>query len=100
MDTFDSVQWRSEDEDDDEADNPLHVNAPDTGDFNSNGGRPRSGDGPQAGEGADKIDLAGVGSGILETKVSDPQTENDGTKDAFVSYLVTTKVRGMSPSCV
>lgn len=30
--------------------------------------------------------------GRLETTVSEPQTENDGTKDAFVSYLVTTDV--------
>ena len=47
---------------------------------------------PQAGPNADAIDLAGVGQGQLVTAVSDPMTENDGTKDAFVSYLVTTEV--------
>ncbi|KAF8469553.1 hypothetical protein BDZ91DRAFT_694336 [Kalaharituber pfeilii] len=46
---------------------------------------------PQAGPNADAIDLAGVGQGRLVTRVSDPTTENDGTKDAFVSYLVTTE---------
>lgn len=30
--------------------------------------------------------------GNLECTVSRPQKENDGTKDAFVSYLVTTNV--------
>lgn len=46
----------------------------------------------QAGAAADDIDLAGVGQSRLETTVSDPMTENDGTKDAYVSYLVTTDV--------
>jgi sorting nexin-4 len=30
---------------------------------------------------------------ILECTVSKPQKENDGTKDAYVSYLITTNVR-------
>lgn len=47
---------------------------------------------PQAGPDADAVDLAGVGLGTLVTSVTDPQTVNDGTKDAFVSYLVTTDV--------
>ncbi|KAJ6261241.1 hypothetical protein Dda_3909 [Drechslerella dactyloides] len=47
---------------------------------------------PQIGPNADKLDTAGLraGGGRLECNVSDPQKENDGTKDAFVSYLVTT----------
>ncbi|KAA8575316.1 hypothetical protein EYC84_004490 [Monilinia fructicola] len=44
----------------------------------------------QAGSNADAIDLAGVGEGVLECLVGSPIKENDGTKDAFVSYLVTT----------
>ncbi|KAI9886397.1 MAG: pheromone processing endoprotease [Watsoniomyces obsoletus] len=45
---------------------------------------------PQAGRNADALDLAGVGEGRLDCTVSSPQKENEGTKDAFVSYLVTT----------
>lgn len=40
----------------------------------------------------DPLDLAGVGDGILECTVTAPIKENDGTKDVFVSYLVTTHV--------
>lgn len=35
----------------------------------------------------------GLGDEVLECNVSSPLKENDGTKDAFVSYLVTTHVR-------
>ncbi|KAH8596768.1 hypothetical protein B0O99DRAFT_619898 [Bisporella sp. PMI_857] len=44
----------------------------------------------QAGKNADSIDLAGVGSATIECTVSNPIKENDGTKDAFVSYKITT----------
>ncbi len=48
---------------------------------------------PQAGEQADNVDLAGIGrDGTLEVTVDSPLKENDGTKDAYVSYLVTTHV--------
>jgi sorting nexin-4 len=46
----------------------------------------------QAGEYADGVDLAGIGDGILECTVDTPLKENDGTKDAYVSYLITTHV--------
>ncbi|EHL02134.1 putative Sorting nexin-4 [Glarea lozoyensis 74030] len=36
------------------------------------------------------MDLAGVGEGTLECTVTQPLKENDGSKDAYVSYLVTT----------
>ncbi|KAB8698102.1 hypothetical protein FH972_026352 [Carpinus fangiana] len=40
---------------------------------------------------ADEVDVAGIGrEGYLECTVDKPQKENDGTKDAFVSYLITT----------
>ncbi|KAI9662460.1 MAG: intercellular trafficking and secretion [Bathelium mastoideum] len=46
---------------------------------------------PQAGQNADDADLAGLGAeGVLEASVDSPQKESDGTKDAYVSYLVTT----------
>ncbi|PUU81153.1 hypothetical protein B9Z19DRAFT_972387 [Tuber borchii] len=80
MDAFNSIQWRntSDDEEEEPSSHPSASDFP-------------NGEEPQAGRNADKIDIAGVGNGTLETKVSDPQTENEGTKDAFVSYLVTTK---------
>lgn len=83
-DTFDSVQWNKDDDD--------HLNS-----FSSpggaNGGPSGTSSSPlQAGPNADGLDLAGVGRGRLETTVSDPQTEAEGTKDAYVSYLVTTNV--------
>ena len=50
----------------------------------------------QAGRAADDLDLAGVGNATLECIVTQPIKENDGTKDAYVSYLVTTHVRPQS----
>ncbi|KAH6669200.1 hypothetical protein B0J14DRAFT_114673 [Halenospora varia] len=49
----------------------------------------RRGSGP-LGHNADSLDLAGVGEGVLECTVTSPLKENDGSKDAYVSYLVTT----------
>ena len=49
--------------------------------------------GGQLGRNADPMDLAGVEGGVLECIVSNPNKENDGSKDAYVSYLVTTNVR-------
>lgn len=40
----------------------------------------------------DAMDLAGVGNSVLECVVGSPMKESDGTKDAYVSYLVTTHV--------
>lgn len=51
---------------------------------------------PQAGPLADAVDLAGIGDGVLECRVDSPLKENDGTKDAYISYLVTTNVRTRS----
>jgi len=59
-----------------------------------------SSDPPQAGENADAIDLAGIGpDGTLDCTVDSPMKENDGTKDAYVSYKVTTQVRTPDHSC-
>lgn len=44
------------------------------------------------GRNADEMDLAGVGDAVLECTVTQPNKENDGSKDAYVSYLVTTNV--------
>jgi sorting nexin-4 len=41
----------------------------------------------------DQLDAAGLGSEELVCTVSSPIKEGDGSKDAFVSYLITTRVR-------
>lgn len=38
----------------------------------------------------------GLSGDILECTVSEPRKESDGTKDAFVSYLITTNVSPLS----
>lgn len=93
---FDSVQWPREPE---QPESDSHIQSP----FSPSTSLPdrtnsqrRSGsqtNEPQAGEDADGVDLAGIGAdGILECTVDTPMKENDGTKDAYVSYLVTTHV--------
>jgi sorting nexin-4 len=49
-------------------------------------------DGNKAGSPKAHYDASHVGGEILECVVSDPHKENDGTKDAYVSYLITTTV--------
>ena len=61
------------------------------GSGNSNG--KRRGSGGQLGHNPDALDMAGVGEATLECTVTNPIKENDGSKDAYVSYLVTTHVR-------
>ncbi|EXJ57106.1 hypothetical protein A1O7_07450 [Cladophialophora yegresii CBS 114405] len=86
---FDSVSWQREEAPQAESSTPFHSSLPE---------RPASGrrsdslsSEPQAGDQADQVDLAGIGrDGILEVTVDTPLKENDGTKDAYVSYLVTT----------
>lgn len=53
----------------------------------------------QVGRDADPMDLAGVGQAVLNCEVSNPIKENDGTKDAYVSYLVTTNVCTLPARC-
>lgn len=53
---------------------------------------------PQQPEGANPADVqplddTGMGGEILECTVTEPLTENAGTKDIYVSYLITTNVR-------
>jgi sorting nexin-4 len=91
---FDSVSWQREDAPPAESSAAFHSSLPD---------RPAPGrrsdsvsSEPQAGEQADNVDLAGIGrDGTLEVTVDTPLKENDGTKDAFVSYLVSTHVSNL-----
>ena len=41
---------------------------------------------------AEQLDPAGLGSEVLECTVSQPLKENEGSKDVFVSYLISTYV--------
>jgi sorting nexin-4 len=90
---FDSVSWQREDPQQAESSAPFSHQS----DLPSRPAGTRRSDSvssePQAGEQADAVDLAGIGrDGRLEVTVDSPLKENDGTKDAYVSYLVTTHV--------
>jgi sorting nexin-4 len=94
---FDNISWQN----DPESESPR-AGPPTTGSEPSavqrqeaNGKRKSSSSEVQAGHQADALDLAGVGDGTLICTVGSPQKENDGTKDAFMSYLVTTQVRSL-----
>lgn len=98
---FDSVSWRNDTSDSDPS-RPATATSSDEGrsspdlNFEPTYGqnltlRP---DETQAGQNADPVDVAGLGAGggVLEVLVGEPLKENDGTKDAYISYLVTTNV--------
>ena len=93
---FDSVSWQN-DEAETEPSRPSTAITTEPGDpvygINASGKRKASTGPNQAGEQADAVDLAGIGEARLDLKVDSPLKENDGTKDAYVSYLVTTNVR-------
>jgi len=102
-DDFDSVSWRNDPESDLSRPTTAGTDADDAHsrpDRDINGKRRMSStqEEPQAGPLADAVDLAGIGDGVLEVTVDSPLKENDGTKDAYVSYLVTTHVGGLSLS--
>lgn len=90
---FDSVSWE---QDHDSKTANAELDPPDNRfGSSSSGKRKASGSNavPQAGSMADDVDLAGIGEGTLQCTVDTPLKEHDGTKDAYVSYLITTQVR-------
>jgi sorting nexin-4 len=97
-DDFDSVSWRNDPSSDVSRPTTSGTDADETArsDRESNGKRRMSvvvaQEETQAGPLADAVDLAGIGDGVLECAVDAPLKENDGTKDAYISYLVTTHV--------
>lgn len=95
-DDFDSVSWRNDPESDASRPTTSGTDAEEAHnyDHDTNGKRRMSSahEEPQAGPLADAVDLAGIGDGVLECRVDTPLKENDGTKDAYISYLVTTNV--------
>jgi hypothetical protein len=89
MDDFANVTWQS---DHAARDPESSVGSPGAGiEDQENISSRRHTEGP-LGTHADAMDLAGVGEGVLECTVTSPLKENDGSKDAYVSYLVTTNV--------
>ena len=87
---FDSVSWQNEP--DSEVSRPNTAEPHGTYGISPTGKRKVSSESAQAGHNADRVDLAGIGNGRLDCVVGTPLKENDGTKDAYVSYLVTTTV--------
>lgn len=91
---FDSVSWQRDDARDPVSPSPFPQQSS-LPERRESGRRSSSisGNEVQAGDNADEVDLAGIGrDGTLEVTVDTPLKENDGTKDAYVSYLVTTNV--------
>lgn len=95
-DDFDSVSWKHGPDSDVSRPTTSGTDAeePHRYDHDTNGKRRMSSahEEPQAGPLADAVDLAGIGDGVLECRVDTPLKEGDGTKDAYISYLVTTHV--------
>ncbi|PKY07471.1 hypothetical protein P168DRAFT_309187 [Aspergillus campestris IBT 28561] len=93
-DDFDSVSWRHDPDSDLSRPTTSGTDAEEAPEYHhdANGKRRMSSaeESPQAGPLADAVDLAGIGDGSLECLVDSPLKENDGTKDAYISYLVTT----------
>lgn len=101
-DEFDSVSWQNEGDSENERQNPTPISEPEHPVYgaNSSGKRKAKQSPNQAGSTADAVDLAGIGNGRLDCTVDTPMKENGGTKDAYISYLVTTNVRPKAPITV
>lgn len=92
---FDNVSWQNEPDSEVSRPNIANISEPEVGGLGatSTGKRKASHGSAQAGHEADAVDLAGIGQGWLHCTVDTPLKENDGTKDAYISYLITTDVR-------
>ena len=82
---FDNVTWATE------TDEQPEPTTPEPRSSTSRDGRQTNAP-PPARPAADEVDLSGIGSGELICTVSSPLKEGEGTKDAYVSYLITTEV--------
>jgi len=82
---FDSVQWPQEED--------HAARLPEGTKANGKRRQGSSGAHPPPDRNADETDRAGMGAdGYLECTVGTPQKENEGTKDVYISYLITTHV--------
>lgn len=97
---FDSVSWKNGPDSDlsRPTTSGTDVEEPERSGYDVNGKRRMS----SAGEEGPQLsphpggELAGIGDGILECRVDSPLKENSGTKDVYISYLITTHVCGPS----
>lgn len=93
-DDFANVSWQSDEQKADQGHATSNrESSDDMGPGNTQ--RPRHDSVGPMGRNADPMDLAGVGDAVLHCEVTTPIKENDGTKDAYVSYLVTTTVSSL-----
>ena len=101
-DDFDNVSWRNEPSNDDSRpQTSSSVQSPSNQHAGSRSRRRTSHGQPQAGQDADAVDLAGIGEyGRLDCVVGSPLKENDGTKDAYISYSVTIQVASLAPKAI
>lgn len=81
QDNFSSISWTEH------ADDPANP-IPSTGQRGQHAGEAAG-----AGKTGEEIDYLALGTEKLECTVGSPLKENDGSKDAFISYLITTRVR-------
>lgn len=91
---FDNVSWRNEPESDHSRPNTAGPSDADGRNFRPgfDDKRRTSNSSAHMGQNVDRVDLGGIGDGMLDCTVDTPLKENDGTKDAYISYLVTTQV--------
>ena len=93
-DDFSNVSWRNDPSSD--PDRPAASLGPDTDVHDSEpqnvSGKQGSAAAAMPGRTSDALDTAGVGDGILQCIVNTPLKEGDGSKDAYISYLITTNV--------
>lgn len=90
-DNFSNISWHSEQEAGQAASSTIGASSS----HEAGSEEPRQNtrlDGARTVEGEDANLQPAHGGEILECVVSDPHKENDGTKDAYVSYLITTNV--------
>lgn len=92
QDNFSNISWHS--------DQNIRVGSS-TSTENEGHDEEGAGSKSQHGEGVGRarLDPSHGGDETLECTVTDPHTENAGTKDAYVSYLITTNVSLRRSSC-
>lgn len=89
QDNFSNISWHSQQNRDSAGPSTSAAHGP----AQSPEFAPSRPDGNRTGGGDEaSLDPGHAGGEILECIVSDPHKENDGTKDAYVSYMITTNV--------
>jgi len=90
---YESVQWEHTRSDNEEESDERQTTLPQRPKANAKERRQDSHNGTQQDHNADRVDLAGIGNeGFLICTVDKAQKEAEGTKDVYVSYLITTHV--------